>query len=73
MLFHFTITGLPRVFEPRVPDAAELVECARISRDRYGAGCRSLALRPGADLKRHETGSTIWTASASCAPIWRGR
>jgi len=36
MLFHFTITGLPRVFEPRVPDTAELVECARILSSRYG-------------------------------------
>ena len=37
MLFHFTITGLPRVFEPRVPDTAGLVECARILSGRYGA------------------------------------
>lgn len=37
MLFHFTITGLPRIFEPRVPDAAELVECARILSQRYGS------------------------------------
>ena len=36
MVFHFTITGLPRVFEPRVPDLAELVECARILSHRYG-------------------------------------
>ena len=32
MLFHFTITGLPRVFEPRVPETGELVECARVPR-----------------------------------------
>ena len=37
MLFHFTITGLPRVFEPRVPNTAELVKCARILSDRYGS------------------------------------
>jgi len=37
MLFHFTITGLPRVFEPRVPDAAETVRCARYLSSRYGA------------------------------------
>ena len=37
MLFHFTITGLPRVFEPRVPDAAEMVECAHILSHRYGS------------------------------------
>lgn len=36
MLFHFTITGLPRVFEPRVPETSELVECARILSTRYG-------------------------------------
>jgi hypothetical protein len=36
MLFHFTITGLPRVFEPRVPETDELVECARIFSTRYG-------------------------------------
>ena len=36
MLFHFTITGLPRVFEPGVPDTAELVKCARILAHRYG-------------------------------------
>lgn len=37
MLFHFTINGLPQVFEPRVPDAAKLVECAHALSDRYGA------------------------------------
>lgn len=37
MLFHFTITGLPQVFEPRVPETAELTECARILSRRYGA------------------------------------
>jgi len=36
MLFHFTITGLPRVFEPRVPETDELVECAHILSARYG-------------------------------------
>ncbi len=35
MIFHFTITGLPRPFEPRVPDADELVECARTLSRRY--------------------------------------
>ena len=29
MLFHFTINGLPRIFEPRVPDAEEIVDCAQ--------------------------------------------
>jgi hypothetical protein len=37
MIFHFTITGLPKIFEPNVPDADELVECARILSDRYGS------------------------------------
>ncbi|MCE5199579.1 MAG: DUF1848 domain-containing protein [Armatimonadota bacterium] len=37
MLFHFTITGLLQVFEPRVPETAELTECARILSHRYGA------------------------------------
>lgn len=37
MLFHFTITGLPRVFEPRVPEIDELITCARILSDRYGS------------------------------------
>lgn len=37
MLFHFTITGLPRVFEPRVPEIDELIKCARILSDRYGS------------------------------------
>jgi len=37
MVFHFTINGLPRVFEPRVPDAPELLECARMLSNRYGA------------------------------------
>lgn len=36
MLFHFTITGLPKVFEPNVPDAAETVLCARTLSYRYG-------------------------------------
>jgi len=37
MILHFTINGLPRVFEPRVPDAADMIECARVLSDRYGA------------------------------------
>jgi len=37
MLFHFTINGLPKTFEPRVPDAADMVECAHALSDRYGA------------------------------------
>jgi len=37
MLFHFTINGLPKAFEPRVPDAADMVECARARSHRYGA------------------------------------
>ena len=37
MLFHFTINGLPKAFEPRVPDAADMVECARTLSHRYGA------------------------------------
>ena len=37
MLFHFTINGLPQAFEPRVPDAADMVECARSLSCRYGA------------------------------------
>jgi len=36
MVFHFTITGLPRAFEPRVPDLPRLLECARALSDRYG-------------------------------------
>lgn len=37
MLFHFTITGLPRLFEPRVPDVEESLECARTLSRRYGS------------------------------------
>lgn len=37
MLFHFTINGLPKVFEPRVPDTGDMVECARTLSRRYGA------------------------------------
>src|SRR3990172_3641846 len=37
MLFHFTINGLPRVFEPRVPEVADMVECAHTLSCRYGA------------------------------------
>ena len=36
MLFHFTINGLPNVFEPRVPDAVNMVECAHTLSHRYG-------------------------------------
>lgn len=36
MIFHFTINGLPRVFEPRVPDSADMIECARVLSRRYG-------------------------------------
>jgi hypothetical protein len=36
MVLHFTITGLPNVFEPRVPESGGLVECARILSKRYG-------------------------------------
>ena len=36
MVFHFTITGLPRPFEPLVPDAGEAVQCARSLAERYG-------------------------------------
>ncbi len=35
MLFHFTINGLPEAFEPRVPDAEEMVECASTLSRRY--------------------------------------
>ena len=35
-VFHFTITGLPKVFEPAVPDTTELMACARTLSDRYG-------------------------------------
>jgi DNA repair photolyase len=37
MLFHFTITGLPKIFEPHVPDTSDLVECAHALSHRYGA------------------------------------
>lgn len=37
MLFHFTITGLPKAFEPNVPDAAQMTACARTLSTRYGA------------------------------------
>ena len=37
MVFHFTITGLPSVFEPRVPDVDELVQCTSILSQRYGS------------------------------------
>ena len=37
MLFHFTINGLPKAFEPRVPGTRETLECARTLSDRYGA------------------------------------
>ena len=35
-VFHFTITGLPKVFQPKVPDVSVLLECARTLADRYG-------------------------------------
>jgi len=37
MVFHYTITGLPRLFEPRVPEIDDLVESARILANRYGS------------------------------------
>jgi len=37
MLFQFTITGLPKEFEPRVPEVEELVGCAKTLSSRYGA------------------------------------
>jgi DNA repair photolyase len=36
MCFHFTITGLPSVFEPNVPPADEMLKCARTLATRYG-------------------------------------
>lgn len=36
MLFHFTINGLPKAFEPRVPDAADMAKCAHSLSRRYG-------------------------------------
>lgn len=36
MVFHFTITGLPTVFEPLVPDLDGLLESARQLANRYG-------------------------------------
>lgn len=35
MCFQFTITGLPKVFEPEVPPAESMVECARLLAERY--------------------------------------
>jgi hypothetical protein len=35
-VFHFTITGLPRVFETSIPDLGSLLECAQTLSDRYG-------------------------------------
>ena len=37
MLFHFTVNGLPSVFEPNVADVGSLVECARTLSRRYGS------------------------------------
>lgn len=37
MLFHFTINGLPHIFEPCVPDVVDTVGCARTLSRRYGA------------------------------------
>jgi len=36
MVFHFTITGLPRPFEPNVPELPDLLESARHLADRCG-------------------------------------
>jgi len=36
MVFHFTITGLPAVFEPHVPDASVSVSTAKLLAARYG-------------------------------------
>ena len=36
-VFQFTITGLPKVFEPRVPDPCDTLPAARILADRYGS------------------------------------
>jgi hypothetical protein len=36
VMFHYTITGLPKVFEPNVPDLPDLFRCARYLSDRYG-------------------------------------
>src|SRR5437763_888748 len=36
MLFHFTINGLPKAFEPRVPDVVDMLECAHALSHRYG-------------------------------------
>ena len=35
VLFHHTITGLPKVFEPNVPDLCIQTKCARIISERY--------------------------------------
>ncbi|HET6452830.1 MAG TPA: DUF1848 domain-containing protein [Armatimonadota bacterium] len=35
-VFHCTITGLPKVFEPNVPELPQLLECARFLSSRYG-------------------------------------
>ncbi len=37
MLFHFTINGLPRAFEPRVPDTQEMAKCAHTLSERCGS------------------------------------
>ena len=36
MVFHFTITGLPKPFEPAVPDLPDLLDSARVLAGRYG-------------------------------------
>ena len=36
-LFHFTITGLPQVFEPNVPPAEEMIPVARQLAEQFGA------------------------------------
>lgn len=69
MLFHFTINGLPKAFEPRVPDAAEMVKCAHSLSRRYG---------PDPVLWRYDPVlmSSITdrpTALATCARLWKGQ
>lgn len=36
MIIHYTITGLPRPFEPHVPEVEDLVDCASTLSKRYG-------------------------------------
>jgi len=37
MVFHFTITGLPKLFEPNVPDLSEAIHTASYLAERYGS------------------------------------